>query len=135
MNARARDRERAIAACPAVDDRHGVADQAVADAAALATAVRDDDPREIWGQLALWNDADPIRLYAAVVALAAMVPVDLPVTELLGWVDGPGLHLRAAHTAWVRGERARWVQLGEKAYQAERYQQRKQRERATKGAA
>lgn len=135
MNARAKQRDEAIAACPVVDQRHARADQAVADACALATAVRDDDPREVWGQMWLWLDEDPLRVLAAVTALAAMVPVDLPVTELLAWVDGPGMHLRAAHAAWVRGERAGWVQMGEKAYQAWRYQQRKQRERATKGAA
>ena len=65
----------------------------------LVAAVRDLDPREVWGTLALWGEADPIRVYAATVALAAMVPADRPARELLAWTEAlaaPATEGRAA---------------------------------------
>lgn len=53
----------------------------------LATDIRDLDPRQVWGRLALWGQAEPLRLYAACVALAAMVPTDVSVKELLAWTE------------------------------------------------
>lgn len=87
MNGRGSRREHAIAACPVVDRREHRAYTAVLDAQDLAMDVRDVDPREVWGTLALWAERDPLRLYAAVTALAAMVPVETPVSELLAWTE------------------------------------------------
>jgi hypothetical protein len=87
MNGRTNRRDHAIAACPIVDRREHRAYTAVLDAQDLAMAVRDLDPREVWGTLAGWLEHDPLRMLAAVTALAAMVPVDRPVSELLAWTD------------------------------------------------
>jgi hypothetical protein len=70
-----------------VDRVESRAHQAAADAVDLCGSVRELDPREVWGTLALWNDRDPLRLYALVTALAAMVPVDVPARELLAWTE------------------------------------------------
>lgn len=80
-------RERALQACPHVDRVGQRSYQAVLDATCLAGAVRDLDPREVWGTLALWGQEDPLRLYGVVVALAAMVPADMPARDLLAWTD------------------------------------------------
>ena len=85
MNAEGYRRQQAIAACPDVDQRAWRAHLAVMDA--LVMAVRDLDPREVWGTLALWAARDPLRLFALVTALAAMVPEDRPVRELLAWTE------------------------------------------------
>jgi hypothetical protein len=62
------------------------------DAVELASDIREVDPREVWGRLARWARENPNRLYAAVVALAAMVPIEEPVSRLLAWTD----HLEVA---------------------------------------
>lgn len=85
---RAQERARAIAACPHVDNPVDTADNAVVDALYLAEAVRDLDPREVWGRLAQWAQESPLRLIAAAWALAAMVPQDRPASELLAWTEG-----------------------------------------------
>lgn len=98
MNASFSARNRALAACPHVDRPGQRGYQAVIDATAVAGAVRDLDPREVWGTLALWGQADPLRLYALVVALAAMVPADQAPRDLLSWTEaltGPDLERRA----------------------------------------
>lgn len=87
MNASFSARSRALAACPHVDRPGQRGYQAVVDATSMVGAVRDLDPREVWGTLALWGAEDPLRLYALVVALAAMVPADQPARELLAWTD------------------------------------------------
>lgn len=87
MNDRYDARDRAIKACPEVDRPAHRAYTAVIDAQDLTMAVRDRDPREVWGTLALWCEQDPLRLFAAVTALAAMVPADRPVRELLAWTE------------------------------------------------
>lgn len=80
-------RERAVRACPHVDRPGDRAHKGVLDAIELVAAVRDLDPREVWGTLALWGESDPLRLFAATVALAAMVPADRPARELLEWTE------------------------------------------------
>lgn len=87
MNEESNRRTAAIAACPAVDRVQYRAHTAVLDASDLVMAVRDLDPREVWGTLAIWCEQNPLRLFAAVTALAAMVPVDAPVAELLAWTE------------------------------------------------
>lgn len=84
---RAQERRRAIEACPPVDNPGDTADNAVLDATYLAEAVRDLDPREVWGRLAIWAEETPLRLIAVAWALAAMVPQDQPVSDLLAWTD------------------------------------------------
>lgn len=70
------------------ESRHEeVTDRALQDAVELASDVRELDPELIWGRLATWSQRDPVRLCAAVVALAAMVQIDEPVSRLLAWVD------------------------------------------------
>lgn len=84
---RAQERRRAIEACPVVDNPVDTADSAVVDALYLTAAVRDLDPREVWGRLAQWAQESPLRLIAAAWALAAMVPQDRPASELLAWTE------------------------------------------------
>lgn len=64
-----------------------LAEVAVRDALELAGDVRQLDPRQVAGRLELLRRRDPDRLTALVIALAAMVPVDRPVSALLGWTD------------------------------------------------
>jgi hypothetical protein len=71
-----------------VDNPVDTADNAAVDAMYLIEAVRDLDPREVWGRLATWAEETPIRLLAVTVALAAMVPADRSASDLLGWTDG-----------------------------------------------
>jgi len=52
----------------------------------LAGLVRDEGPDGIGAYL---DALEPDQLYALVVALAAMVPLDTPVADLLAWVDQP----------------------------------------------
>lgn len=87
MNQRWDATRKAIKACPTVDRREHRAYQATLDAVELVAAVRDYDPREVWGTLHLRNQRDPLRLIALCVALAAMVPDDRPARELLAWTD------------------------------------------------
>ena len=87
MNDRHGKREQAIAACPVVDRPAFRAYMAVMDAQDLVLAVRDLDPREVWGTFAVWVETDPLRLFAAATALAAMVPADRPARELLAWTE------------------------------------------------
>lgn len=63
------------------------AERAAVDAMDLAVAVRDVDPRDLWPELEALLVGEPRRLLAAVVALAAMVPVETPVSELLAWTE------------------------------------------------
>lgn len=85
---RAQERARAVEACPHVDNPVDTANEAAVDALYLVEAVRELDPREVWGRLAIWAEDTPVRLLAVVVALAAMVPADRPVSDLLKWTDG-----------------------------------------------
>lgn len=98
MNDRFHVREAAIKACPVVDRPQHRAYIATQDAVELVAAVRDLDPREVWGTWRLRGERDPLRLIAVAVALAAMVPDDRPARELLAWTDGltPGPERSAA---------------------------------------
>lgn len=145
MNDRSVDRDRAIAACPAVDRREHRAYMAVLDAGELVAAVRDLDPREVWGTLAIWAEQDSLRLFAVVTALASMVPADRPVRELLAWTDqltpparagvrpvrppemSHGQKLRAARAAYVRGARDEWVVEGNREYERDRKRRHRDR--------
>ncbi|PWW50249.1 hypothetical protein [Actinokineospora spheciospongiae] len=74
------------AACPYIPgDPVELADRAHTDAMDLAADVRELDPRQLWGRLTIWATEDPARLFAATVALAAMVDVDQPAAHLLAW--------------------------------------------------
>lgn len=96
MNASAGAREHAMRACPHVDRPGDRSHRAVLDAVEIVAAVRDLDPREVWGTLALWGEKDPLRIYTLVVALAAMVPADRPARELLAWTEPLATEGRAA---------------------------------------
>lgn len=88
MNDKMGSREHALRACPHVDRPGYRAYRGVVDAVEIVAAVRDLDPREVWGTLVLRGEKDPLRIYALVVALAAMVPADRPARELLAWTEG-----------------------------------------------
>jgi hypothetical protein len=74
---------------PHIDPDHAprIAEKAQEDAMDLAMAVRDLGPSDVWGRLHQCAGEDPVRLVAACVALAAMVPVDTSVSELLAWLE------------------------------------------------
>lgn len=78
---------------------------AIVRAQALACLVRDEGPDSIGAYLdALTSD----ELYALTVTLAAMVPVDQPAAELLGWLEPVGIDLeRAAQRAANHRHRAK----------------------------
>jgi hypothetical protein len=63
------------------------AERALLDAMDISMAVRDVDPRDLWADLEALQTAQHHRLLAAVVALAALVPIDSPVSELLAWTE------------------------------------------------
>lgn len=89
---RVSDLERSIAAYPAPRPTQGgrAAAMAIRRAQALACLVRDEDATATGAYLdRLTGD----QLYALVVTLAAMVPVDQPAAELLGWLEPIGLPL------------------------------------------
>lgn len=133
---RAQERAKATAACPHVDNPVETADNAALDALFLVEAVRELDPREVWGRLATWAQESPNRLYAVTVALAAMVPEEQPLSALLAWTEqvtspgrrGPhGDRLRLARAAYERGVRTEWVVTGYREY--ERLRKRRHRGR------
>lgn len=65
---------------------HQLAAVAVRDAVELVGDIRDLDPRQVAGRVELLR-RDPDRLTALIIALAAMVPGDKPVSALLAWTD------------------------------------------------
>lgn len=69
---------------PLQADVENLADCAVDDAAEITTRLREEDPRELWAELSAMH---PTRVLALVYALAAMVPTDRPVAQLLAWTD------------------------------------------------
>lgn len=64
-----------------------VADEVAELAAAIVVDLRDEDPERLHARLRALRRRDPLRVEQLVVALAAMVPDDVPVSELLGWTD------------------------------------------------
>lgn len=86
------DLERSIAAYPDVRPSQGghAAAAAIRRAQSLACLVRDEDAASIGAYL---DRLDGDQLYALVVTLAAMVPVDQPATDLLGWLEPLGREL------------------------------------------
>lgn len=62
-------------------------EQAIADAMDTAMAVRDEDPSVVWRRLETCAVSDLHRLVSMVVTLAAMVPVEAPMSELLAWTE------------------------------------------------
>jgi len=148
VNDRSVRRDQVIANCPTVDRREHRAYLAVLDAQDLVIAVRDLDPREVWGTLAAWGQEDPLRVYAVVTALAAMVPTDRPVRDMLAWTEQltPEAHgavravkprdttrdelLKAARAAYERGSREEWVVEGNRAYDRARKARHRARNRA-----
>lgn len=92
---RVSDLERSIAAYPPARPAQGgaAAGNAIRRAQTFACLVRDEGPDGIGAYLdALTGD----QLYALTVALAAMVPIDQPATELLGWLEPLGRDLERA---------------------------------------
>lgn len=79
---------------------------------------------DLFGDLCRMAYDNPRRTAELVIALAEAAAVATPKFE-----QTHADHLRAAHAAYARGERAEWVVDGERAYQA----QKKRRSRA-KGA-
>lgn len=63
------------------------ADGAVLDAMNVVGAVRNLDPDDVWQELRVWALNDRHRLFAAVIALAAMVPQDKTPSQLLAWTE------------------------------------------------
>ncbi len=92
-------------------------------AARLAGTVREYGRDEVAAVLA---QVEPGDMPALAVVLAAMVPVDRTVRQLLGWLDGPGeptwrewddrllAHCHARHLAGLRDE---LTETGERFYQ------------------
>lgn len=79
-----------IRACPDLTgvSRGELAEQGVRDALSLMEAVRDFDPRQVWGRLNRWGASNPARLLMATVALAALADPDRSARDALAWTDG-----------------------------------------------
>lgn len=63
-------------------------DDAIREAMSLIVRVRDDDPKTTWRHLQHLCLCQPWLLMATVVALAAAVPDDKSMSELLAWTNG-----------------------------------------------
>ena len=68
--------------------------KAIPRATAMVVAVRDEGPVEV---AAILDPLNRDQLYALTVALAAMVPDDQPIDELLGWVADLGRNIELAN--------------------------------------
>lgn len=71
-------------ACPRFIRRDLLADLAAQDAVTLVAIVRDEDPEVVFGALQYYTHT---QLSVLAVALAAMVPTDRSVADLLGWLN------------------------------------------------
>lgn len=101
----------------------------------LVDRVRDQSPQAVQE---LIHSLNPQERYALTVVLAAMVPTDRTVTELLAWIDGPAtvyvprvalLRPCGTHAAYVRHKK-RDERPCEACVEAERgYQRERKRER------
>ena len=114
-----------------------LADAAVLHAQRLACAVRDDGA---WEVARITDGLSRDELVALAVVLAAMVPLDRSVADLLAWINDPlpaGQRfpdlrwspeaLRLAHASWNRGERDPWSTEGERLYQQAAHERKKAR--------
>lgn len=63
-----------------------VADRLAALACELAGRIRDEDPAEVHAELANMNHAQLVSLASV---MAALIPDDRPLSELLAWIDQP----------------------------------------------
>lgn len=92
-------------------------------AQALVRAARTGGLRHRMHDITLEAVTSPQNAARLIVLLASMAAGTRPV------IDGPddqekhNIHLRAAHAAYFRGERARWVADGEREYQREKKRQ------------
>ena len=122
-------------------DGDRLAEVAVGRAQRLACAIRDDGA---WEVARITDDLSRDELVALAVVLAAMVPLDRSVADLLAWVQQPlpaGQRfpdlrwspeaLRLAHASWNRGERDPWSTEGERLYQQARHERRKAARKAS----
>lgn len=137
-------------------DGDRLAEQALSRAQRLACAVRDS--------IAAVDDVtrglDRDELVALAVALAALVDIERPASDLLTWLELPAperasarhpyflpagyrfqadtwttTDLRTAHAAWCAGDRDQWTKEGERVYQRRAYLRRKAaRDQARKAA-
>ena len=110
------------------------AERLAAEAVQLVVMVRDEDPQVVGQHLA---DLDTTRLAQLTIALAAMVPDDKPLSELLAWCDSN--HQRSnvrqlmphgTHAAFNRHKDAGQepcseCREGERTYQRERARRRR----------
>jgi len=128
--------------CPCCDLGHEtLAEYLLPEALNLACTVRTKDPDAIGEALA---EVQPSHHGALAVVLAALVNVDQPTQQLLGWLPGPGTVkekdrdlirqlreawsqdlLRLAHNAFARGVRVSLVVYGEWEYQRRRKAQQR----------
>jgi hypothetical protein len=69
---------------PAATEVEGLVEQALEDAADMITRIRDEDPHTLWVELSCMP---PTRVLALVHILAAMVPANRPMSQLLAWTD------------------------------------------------
>ncbi|ROP45932.1 hypothetical protein [Pseudokineococcus lusitanus] len=100
---------------------------AIPRALTLAGSIRDEGHEAV---AAVTADLTRDELVALAVALAAMVDVDAPASDLLAWVDEPEptpAQLRAWHAAWKRGEQDDVTREGERLYQAWRHREQRAR--------
>lgn len=77
-------RRKFLLACPWFARPDVLAEMAGVDAVALATIVRDEDPRVMFGALQYYTYD---QLSVLCVALAAMIPTDRSPADLLGWLE------------------------------------------------
>jgi hypothetical protein len=98
-----------------------------AQAADLACRIRDEDPADIHADIGNMNHAYLVEL---VTVMAAMIPDDKPVSELLAWIAPPSPKryavpvsdlVRRGHAAHVAGERSEWAVTSEREYQRARW--------------
>jgi hypothetical protein len=66
------------------DEKDALTEDVLTDAMDLTMCVRDEEPAVVWGALTQYSHAQLIML---AVVLAAMVPPDRSVSDLLGWVS------------------------------------------------
>jgi len=112
---------------PVHQDGDRLVEEALPRALELAGSIRDEGHEAV---AAVTDPLDRDELVALAVALAAMVDVDAPASDLLSWTDEPEpsrAQLRAWHAAWKRGEQDDITREGERLYQAWRHREQRAR--------